>query len=166
MRNIYNISFSRVALLLVAFFIRKKTLIALLSALMRPLEDLSEEFTLYHGNIDTSVKSQICYMRGMINDEFDYYDRRIKIRTAPLDKDYYLLWQDQYDKPIMVYNEDYPETFKPYLLSKDGQIGTNNPDFEIVLPEGYSLSEQERIRMESLINNHKLASKKYIITNG
>lgn len=166
MKNIYNISYSRVALLLVPFIIRKKILVAFLAAFMRPLENLNEDFTAFRNSVDTSVKSQVCYMRGMLNDYFDYFDRRIKIRTAALDKSYYLLWQDKYNKPIMVYNEDNPDTYKPYLLSKDGQIGTNNPDFEVVLPPGYVLSESDRIQMEALINNNKLASKKYIITNG
>jgi len=166
MKNIYNISYSRIALLLVAFIIRKKTLVAFLAAFMRPLENLNEDFTAFRNSVDTSVKSQICYMRGMLNDQFDYFERRIRIRTAPLDKSYYLLWQDQYNKPIMVYSEDNPDTYKPYLLSKDGQIGTNNPDFEIILPPGYALSENEQIQIDALINNNKLASKKYIITNG
>lgn len=166
MKNIYNISYSRVALLLVPFIIRKKTLIAFLAAFMRPLENLNEDFAAFRNSVDTSVKSQICYMRGMLNDQFDYFERRIRIRTASLDKSYYLLWQDQYNKPIMVYNENSPDIYKPYLLSKDGQIGTNNPDFEVILPPGYILSENDRIQMIAIVNNHKLASKKYIISNG
>ncbi len=121
MKNIYNISYSRVALLLIPFVIRKKILVAFLAAFMRPLENLNEDFTAFRNSVDTSVKSQVCYMRGMLNDYFDYFDRRIRIRTAALDKSYYLLWQDQYNKPIMVYNEDNPDTYKPYLLSKDGR---------------------------------------------
>lgn len=166
MRNIYNISYSRVALLLLPFIIRKKLLIAFLAALMRPLEDLNEEFGAYRNSIDTSVNSQICYMRGMINDYFDYYERRIIVRTAPLNKDYYLLWQDQYNKPNMIYNEEYPETYQPYLLNSDWQIGTNNPDFEIVFPAGYELSKNEINQLTTLVNNHKLASKKFSITHG
>lgn len=166
MRNIYNISYSRVALLLLPFIIRKKTLIAFLAALMRPLEDLNEDFGAYRNSIDTSVNSQICYMRGMINDYFDYYERRIIVRTAPLNKDYYLLWQDQYNKPNMIYNEEYPETYQPYLLNSDWQIGTNNPDFEIVFPVGYELSKNDINQLTTLVNNHKLASKKFSITHG
>jgi hypothetical protein len=112
-------------------------LIAFLAALMRPLEDLNEDFGAYRNFIDTSVNSQICYMRGMINDYFDYYERRIIVHTAPLNNDYYLLWQDQYNKPNMIYNEEYPETYQPYLLNSDWQIRTNNPDFEIVFPAGW-----------------------------
>ena len=165
MRNIYNISFSRAALLLLPFLLRQKIIVAFISAFMRPLESLNEEFSAYRNSIDTSVKSQICYMRGLLNDYYDYYERRIKIRTASLDKAYYLLCQDQYNKPNMLYDED-QETFKPHLLESDWQIGGNNPDFEIVLPAGYTISTNEENQMRALVNNHKLASKTYIITNG
>lgn len=166
MKNIYNISYSRAALILLPFILRKKTIIAFMAAFMRPLEVMNDDFVSYRQSIDTSVNSQICYMRAMLNDYFDYYERRIKIRTAPLDKDYYLLWQDQVNKPNMIYDETQSETYKPYMLNKDWQIGINNTDFEIVFPIGYVLSKQDKNQVEALVNSHKLASKKYIITNG
>jgi hypothetical protein len=166
MKNIYNISYSRVALLLLPFIIRQKTIIAFMAAFMRPLEIMNEDFGAYRYSIDTSVNSQICYMRAKLNDYFDYYERRIKVRTASLNKDYYLLWQDQANKPNMIYDETQLETFKLYMLNKDWQIGANNADFEIIFPVGYILSNNDRNQVEALVNNNKLASTKYIIING
>jgi hypothetical protein len=105
-------------------------------------------------------------MRGMLNDYFDYYQRRIIVRTVKIDNEKYLLWQEAEHKPLMIYNQDYADTYKPLLLNSAGQTGDENEDFEIVLPAGYILSKDEGIRMISLLNSHKLASKKYIITYG
>jgi len=51
------------------------------------------------------------------------------------------------------------------LLSRNGQAGSNNIDFEIVLPTFFYLSKDEEIRMKTLINKNKLATKKYRIVN-
>jgi hypothetical protein len=53
--------------------------------------------------------------------------------------------------------------FTPYLLSRDGLIGANNVDFEIVFPRGYTLSVSELRHLRTLVNQNKLASKKYRI---
>jgi hypothetical protein len=133
---------------------------------MRPLENMNTEFEAYRNAVDTSVYSQVCYMRGMLNDYFDYYHRRIIVRNTATDGNSHLIWQEQYDKPYMIYNEDYPDTYKPVLLNRDGQTGANDAGFEVVLPAGYILSDDERNRMTALVNSHKLASKKFIITYG
>lgn len=166
MKNIYNISFPRIALLLLPSIIRKKTLIAFLAAMMRPLEDLNEDFTEYRDSIDTQVNCQICRMRGMLNDRFDYYRRRITVRTTPMNKDIYLLWKDQCGKPNIICNERYPDMYQPSLLSSDGQLGCDNSDFEIIFPAGYRLSKNETNHLTALVNNHKLASKNFSITYG
>lgn len=165
MRNIYNISFSRAAMLLLPFIIRKRLVLAFIAAFMQPLERMNEDFEAYRNSLDTSVNSQICYMRALLNNHFDYYERRIIVRNAPLDRDYYLLWDEQYDKPNMLWDEG-DENYQPYMLNSDWQIGSDNADFEIVFPEGYVLSENDKNQLAALVNNHKLASKTYRITNG
>ncbi|MDR1116210.1 MAG: hypothetical protein LBL33_08730 [Tannerella sp.] len=166
MKNIYNISYTKAALLLSPFILRKKVMLALLSACMRPLESLNERFGEYRSSVDASVNCQVCCLRGMLNDHFDYYKRRITVRTAALNRDEYLLWQEQYHKPVMIYNRDYPDTYRPFLLNGAGRTGDENADFEIVLPAGFKLSKDERNQLISLVNSHKLASKKFIITYG
>ena len=161
MRNLYNISYSRVALLLLPFVLRKEILLSFLVAFVRPLENIKSDFGAYRDLVDTSVNSQICYMRGMLNDHFDFFQRRIIVRTAYVSWDSFLLWQDQYDKPTMIFNEDSPQTFLPSLLNRDGQLGSDNVSFEVVLPVGFILSDDERNRMNALVNNHKLASKTF-----
>lgn len=164
MKPVYNISYSRLALLLLPVALRRKACIALICALMRPLERLNGQFGGYRDAVDTSVCSQTCYLRGLLNDHFDYCRRRIVVRPAVINKDGYLLWQDQYHKPVMLCSEDSPDTYRPFLLNRDGQAGNENADFEIVLPKGYTMSETEENQLISLVNRHKLSSKKYSIT--
>jgi len=162
MKKYYNISYVRLALLLLIIMLRQKATTAFLSAIVRPLDNLHRTFMDYIDNMDTDVNSQVCYMQGMLNDAFDYHSRRIRIRIAALDKDYYLLWKYGLNKPILLSKEG-SANHKFYLLNRDYQIGRNNMDFEVVLPSGFALNENSYNQMVSMINKNKLASKKYRI---
>lgn len=166
MRNIFNINYSRAAVLLLPLILRKKLLTAFLSAAMRPLDGLNGEFAFFRRSVDASSHSQTCRLRSLLNDYFDYYERRIYIRPAPLDKDYYLLWEEGAAKPVVLESEARAGDRQPYLAERDGQIGSGNTDFEIVLPAGYRLSNNDKNQLAALVDGHRLASKKYVITNG
>lgn len=166
MRNIYNISFSRAAMLLLPFIIRQRLVLAFIAAFMQPLERMNEEFESYRSSLDTSVNSQICYMRAMLNNHFDYYERRIRVRTVMINEPFHLLWSERQGDYSMLYDEDGEEYTPLPLLNSDGQIGSDNKDFEIVFPEGHILSDNDKNQLAALVNNHKLASKIYQVTNG
>ena len=163
-KRYYDIVYSRLALLLLPTELRKQIIMAFATAMVRPLEILHEEFISWSNALETETKSQVCYLRGLLNDEFDYFERRIQIRTSPIDFDYYLFWLEEKNKPVILWDEN-SEDYKPYLLSKDGYIGSTNSDFDIVFPTGYTLSKEETIRLKSIVNQHKLVSKIYRIIN-
>jgi hypothetical protein len=146
-------------------FLRESLTVAVIKALVKPLDDLHADFLSYLKSEDISVYSQVCYMQGLLNDVFDPLERRIRINQAVLDKQAYLYWLEITNKPVLIYKEG-TESFVPRMESKDGQIGLINNDFEIILPVGFTLSENEEIQMKSIVNRCKLASKRYIITNG
>ena len=158
----YNIDYAKLALLLLPTELRKPLISAYAISAVRPLDLLHEEFMQWANALETEPKAQVCYMRGLLNDEFDYYDRRILVRVSPIDFDYYLCWMESQNKPVMLWGED-TEDGTPYLLSKDGYIGSTNTDFDVVFPKGHTLSSEENIRIRSIINQHKLASKTYRI---
>lgn len=162
MKKYYNINYSLLVLLLTPTMLRNDAEIALLTSLSKPLDSLNNDFNDYVQVLETQIKAQTCYMQAMLNDEFDYNQRRIIVRTAPIDFDYYLLWKENQNKPIMISKEG-TDGFTPYLLSRDGLIGANNVDFEIVFPRGYTLSVSELRHLRTLVNQNKLASKKYRI---
>lgn len=162
MKKYYNINYSLLVLLLTPTMLRNDAVTAFLTSLVKPLDSLGNEFDVYLQSLETRVKAQTCYMQAMLNDEFDYNERRIIVRTAPVDFDYYLLWKENQNKPIMISKEG-TDSFTPYLLSRDGLIGENNVDFEIVFPRGYTLSVSELRHLRTLVNQNKLAPKKYNI---
>lgn len=162
MKKYYNINYSLLVLLLTPTMLRNDAEIPLLTSLAKPLDSLNNDFNAYVQALETQIKGQTCYMQAMLNDEFDYNERRIIVRTAPIDFDYYLLWKENQNKPIMIFKEE-TDGFTPYLLSRDGLIGANNVDFEIVFPRGYTLSVSELRHLRTLVNQNKLDSKKYRI---
>jgi len=162
MKKYYNINYSLLVLLLTPTLLRNDLFRLFLLSLIRPLDDLQNDFVRFDESLQTKNNAQICYMQAVINDEFDFYERRIKIRMASIDFDYYLLWKEVQNQPIMITSEN-SDIYNPYLLNKDGQIGANNLDFEIVFPAGFTLSIDEQRNLRLLVNKNKLTSKKYRI---
>lgn len=160
MKNIYNISFSSLIASHLANRIRNSVFIAYLLMLVHPLEELQSIFLSYANSLNTDINSQVCYMRTMLNDEFDYYDRRIKVRTVKPDFDSVLTWHINTPKRILVGERG---SGNECLRNARGQLGKNIPSFEIVFPSGYVLSDSESGKLRSLVNNNKLASKQYTI---
>jgi hypothetical protein len=162
MKKYYKVNYSLLALLLTPIVLRMKIFMGLLSSMMRPLELLHTKFITYAESLITKANAQICYMQSIINDEFDYYQRRIIVRNITPDTDALLLWKENQNKPMMLQRDG---AENPLLLNRDGQIGANNIDFEAVLPFFFILSTDEERRIKTIINKNKLASKKYRIIN-
>ena len=162
-KNYYNTDYTLLAILLLPTFLRRKIIIALMAAMLKPLGLLHGQFVSYSDSLIIRANNQVCYMQAMLNDEFDYYQRRIRVRVAPVGVvDSLLLWREEQDKPILLCSEGVAES-TPFLLFRDGQIGTGTSDIEIVFPSSFHLSVSEEIQLKTLINRHKLASKKYRI---
>lgn len=164
-KNYYNINFATTGIMLLPTFLRKPMLIAVTTAIMKVLDEQQREMHRFLESLEMETLSQTCFLEGLINDNFDFFERRIKVRNAPIDKDYYLFWEEAQNKPVKLMEETAPD-FEPYMLSTDGQTGCFNYDFEIVLPVGFTLSPEETNRLMALIDSHKLSSKRYRIING
>lgn len=164
-KNYYNINFRTTGIMLLPTFLRKPMLIAVTTAIMKVLDEQQREMHRFLESLEMETYSQTCFLEGLINDSFDYFERRIIVRNAPIDKDYYLFWEEAQNKPVKLMEETAPD-FEPYMLSIDGQIGCFNYDFEIVLPAGFELSPEETNRLIALVDSHKLSSKRYRIING
>lgn len=158
-KNYYNIGYSRLALLLLLTMLRQDLIVAFVTALVRPFTVIHSDFDTYRAQVDTSVNSQVCYLEYLLNNAYDYYDRRIIIRDAPINYDDFFLFDEPTGKAVMISDGD-----DPAWWVDDGKLGTINADFEVVFPKGYELSQNEEKALRGLINNNKLASKKYIIT--
>lgn len=163
--NYYNINYERIGVLLLPTFLRKPITEAFIKAMLKPLDNVNSTFTEYRESLDTNSYSQVCYLQGLINDNYDPLERRIRIRQAALNEDTFLFWKRNIKKLVRICKRS-STGFIPRLMSRKCFIGSENPDFEIVLPTGFTLSENEETYMRALVNQNKLASKTYIITNG
>jgi len=164
MKKYYNINYSLLVLLLTPLMLRNDLIKAFITSIVKPLDLLNNDFGVFVQSLSTSINSQVCYMQAMLNDNFDFIERRIRIRTAPIDIDSFLLWRENKNKPMMIAKEG-SEGFEPILLNRDGQISANHPDFEIVFPAGYMLSVEELKRLRILVNRNKITPQKYIIVH-
>lgn len=162
MKKYYNTNYSLLVTLLLPIRLRKNITAILLRSLVRPLELISESFIEYIEALVVSANSQVCYMEAMINDEFDFIERRIKIRTTDVDLEALITWKKTTNKRILIPSHN---TDQRFLLNAKGQIGANGKDFEIVFPLGYTLSESEMTKLKQIVNRHKLSTKKYIVVN-
>lgn len=158
-RNYYNISFPRLVLLLLPTMLRQNLIVAFVMTLVRPLTLIHSKFDAYRLQVDTSVNSQVCYLEYLLNDTYDYYDRRIIIRDAPINYEDFFLFDSEIGKAVLL-----PDAGAGASLWVDSdKLGTTNLDFEVVFPKGYSFVDSEIKALRQLINNNKLASKKYNI---
>lgn len=162
MKKYYNINYSLLVLLLTPTLLRNDLFRLFLLSLIRPLDDLQSDFVRYDESLQTKNNAQICYMQAVINDEFDFYERRIKIRNYVFDFDSLLTWKITTVKRTVVGTRG---SGNEYLRNAKGQIGANVTDFEIVFPVGYELSQNEQRNLRLLVNRNKLATKKYIISH-
>ncbi len=160
-KNYYNIGLSRwVVLVLPKRLVKYPAVLAFLRALISPVTAIYRSLINYINQLDTSVNSQVCYMQKMLNDAYDYYDRRIIVRDAPISYNDYFLFDESTDKAVLLSDN------VAVLWVDNEMLGTTNTDFEIVFPTGYTLSENEETAVKRMINDNKLASKKYNIVYG
>lgn len=162
MKRYYNTNYSYLATLLLPVRLRGVLTTALIRAMVQPLDRINDSFVKYRDSLITSSSSQVCYLQAMLNDEFDFLDRRIKIRTTAIDLMSLITHDINTDKRILVPSAS---SNNRMLLNARYQIGSSLKDFEIVFPKGYTLSKSEQIKLKLIVNRHKLASKKYSITN-
>lgn len=162
MKRYYNTNYSYLATLLLPVRLRAVLTTALIRAMVQPLDRINDSFVKYRDSLITSSSSQVCYLQAMLNDEFDYLERRIKIRTTAIDLMSLITHDIKTDRRILVPSAD---SNNRTLLNARYQIGSSLADFEIVFPKGYTLSKPEQIKLKLIVNRHKLASKKYQITN-
>jgi hypothetical protein len=161
MNKYYNISYTRLMLLLTPIVLRRGIFSALMSSVARPLEAIHNRFTAYAQAQNKRSNAQVCYMQELLNDEFDFYERRIRVQTTSKEEKG-LIWRESEDKPLKLMS-GYVEF---HLLNRDGRLGMYAADFDVIIPSVIDLTPAEIKRLSGLVNKYKLVSKKYRIING
>ncbi|GHV13664.1 hypothetical protein FACS1894169_01150 [Bacteroidia bacterium] len=159
-KSYFNIGFSHWVLLALPEALRYPVILIFVRSLVYPLSVIHRSVTNYVNQLNTSVNSQVCYMEKILNDAYDYYERRIVIRDAPISYNDFFLFDELSDMAVLVSDTE------AVLWVDDDKLGSTVPDFEVVFPSGYAFTENEERAIRKMINDNKLASKKYKIVYG
>ena len=148
----YNINIDKLTVLLTPISLRKKRLVAWLRILAMPLNKLLDDFKRERRKdlYNLTHNSQVCYLRKILNDEFDSTKRRIKIEDGKRNIMRYIYQR----------NENRPLYLGRVFLYQRGEYIDGGVDFVVVLPQGL---EYDRYKLEALINFYKLAGKRWTI---
>lgn len=106
-----------------------------------------------------SITPQVCYLEKMLNNQYDNTERRIYIEDAVL-VDGIFIFQEAEEEPIFIYTEAESTKPKTYLYTEGETSGAGANDFIVFYPAGLLFNMNELV---SLVNQYKLASKKFTV---
>jgi len=152
MSAMYNFNIDKLLVLLTPTFLRKRKLVAWLRTLAMPLNKLLDDFKVHRERdlYNLTHNSQVCYLRKVLNDEFDSQLRRIKIEDGTRNIRRYI-YQRNVNRPLYL--------GRMFLYLRGNYID-GGVDFVVVLPQGL---EYDRYKLEALVNFYKLAGKRWTI---
>lgn len=157
--KIFNVDWKRLIVLNLLISLRLPLVFSFTYAAIRPIAQIHDRFlSNRRGNIDrVNITSQVCYLRGLLNDLFDPDERRIRIEDAK-SNDWIFLWKEETFNTVQ---KGLPLWLGTVMLSKQDAIGSLGFDFSVVVP--IELKGIDEARMRANINYYKLASKRYKI---
>lgn len=155
---IYNIIYSRLVTWLTPKLLRKNKLLAFIGVAIKPVQFVYQDLLKYRAQklYDLSITPQVCYLQKLLNDRYDYAQRRITIIDA-VDQEPVYFFRRSENKPVYMYrrSEDQPV----YFYTR-GEVGALRNDFVVLVPAAIAFPLEE---MRSLVQLNKLASKKFAI---
>ncbi len=154
--NIYNTDFNRQVSLLLPTFKRKTKMVNFLKSLIKPLIELYQSFKRFRTDSLYKINhnGQVVYLQKVLNDRFDTTLRRIYISDGLFNNPTY----------VFPYEDGKDIYLNTQYIFNETELEFKDVDFVVVLPADMTVSDEEDIRMRSLINYYKLASKTYKIT--
>ena len=137
---------------------RINVMMAFVKACFQPLIDLHNDFLLYRKAklYQIAMNYQVCYLEALLNDRYDFTQRRIYIDDADTGDQVYI-YQDDEDAPLYMQQES--ENDPLYLFTEGETIGDHTNDFIIHIPATVAYSESE---IRAMIAT-KLCGKRYKI---
>lgn len=157
----YEINFKRLALLMLPTFWRKPILGAITYAMVSPLSYLHTRFILFRreSNYRLTHNGQVCYLRAVLNDQFDPIERRITVTEDADTMGVLMLRTREEEKAILLPAR---ETGRAIIINRRGFDGINGFDFWINIPL-VLLETVDVTRLKAIVGTYKLASKRFSI---
>lgn len=157
----YNINFKRFALLMLPTPLRKPLLAGFSYAAASALNSLNVRFKSFRDESTYRLthNGQVCHLRAVLNDYYDFSRRRITITEEKTDADDGLIYMRGINEnnPAVVRERNESST-----VERRGYGGVSGYDFEVNIPSELADSIDEN-RLKAVINTYKLASKRYDI---
>lgn len=150
----YKINFDKLVVMLLPTFLRKPRMIAFITLFSAELTKLYNAWLVKKIEDEKWLNhnSQVCKLRKILNDEFDDLQRRIKITDGQL-------YERKY---IYTLGEKKPVILGKIYIRQALDYADTGIDFFVVVPVEINI-EQNKYKLEALINRYRLASKRYKI---
>jgi hypothetical protein len=148
----FSIDYDKFLLQLLPSFLRKSKRFALLKTMVYPVKQVYQWFTNFRNDrlYNLNHNGQRYSIENVLNDRFDPVERRI-YNTDGFTKDRIYIYGTLENKPIILLavifgSDDYSDT---------------GVDTIVWVPNGIIISTDEMIELRSLIENYKIASKRF-----
>lgn len=152
----FNLDIRKLAIQLLPTFLRGEVLSAYLKALVTPIDDVHYRW-LQNRKQNLYIlahNGQKCYLRGVLNDEFDNSLRRIQIDDGNLFDPFFIYTDSEINE------QPYLAKFLDLTLYQDHDLADTAVDFYVRVPQEINYNEY---KIKYLIDFYKLASKRYKI---
>lgn len=161
-------NFKKLALLLLPTNFRMPMVTALFYAVMTPFNSLQVRFKQYRDEVYYALthKPQTCHLQAVLNDEFDFEQRRITVSDIK-DKPQVLTVYKRSEMSALLVPvrgweyEEWSEGLHFMLVTRRGYGGAQGVDFSVNI--NFAMSVHERTRLEAITDKYKIASKRYLI---
>ena len=148
----FNVHWKKLAVLLTPTFLRSELMKSWIELLMEGINDIHYQWLQFRkSNIYILAhNSQVCYLRGALNDRFDNEQRRIQIIDG-----------NKYQRKYIYTDEEQKPKFLGIIyIHGDEDYSDTGVDFIVEVPNDIIFNINE---MKGLIDFYKLASKRYKI---
>ena len=148
----FNVHWKKLAVLLTPTFLRSELMKSWIELLMEGINDIHYQWLQFRkSNIYILAhNSQVCYLRGALNDRFDNEQRRIQIIDG-----------NKYQRKYIYTDEEQKPRFLGIIyIHGDEDYSDTGVDFIVQVPNDIIFNINE---MKGLIDFYKLASKRYKI---
>lgn len=158
--KLYQINYKKLVLLLLPTFLRQPRWFAFLNALTFGVSELHGQFLKSRDSHLFRIRrnGQVCYLRGMLNDELDPVARRIQVADAEPEGDWLFAMDEEEPYQLFVRTEN-------VMIYSEGLIIGNTAFFNVSVPWKEEQTDINN-RLRNFLNEYKLLSKKYIIQYG
>lgn len=155
---IYDIIYNKLLSWLTPTMLRKQKMLAWIAIIISPVQFIYQDLLRFRTQklYELSITPQVVYLQKLLNDRYDYVDRRIRIVDA-LDAEPIYLFVRTENHPVYFFKRS---ENKPVYLYTRGESGVLRNDFVVQVPSAISF---QNLEMKSLIQTNKLTSKKFAI---